>query len=123
MTSLEDRSRAHAIGHIATRASGAGTRTKLDRRRNDAKFLAALIADVEQELGPERLGIAERGHIEGYCGTVLLLQNLNARLAAGERLDSEHTEACKVMVHFASLLGLSKQQTGDTDGRPALHSA
>jgi hypothetical protein len=115
-------SRTRGIGRIPTSTAGGGKRTKLDRRRNDAKFLAALIASVEQELGPERLGIAERGHVEGYAGTCLLLQNLNARLAAGERLDSEHTEACKVMVHFASLLGLSKQQTGDTDGRSALHS-
>jgi hypothetical protein len=80
----------------------------LRTRTHATKFLTALIAGVEEELGGrERLGILEPNCVEGYAGTVLLVQNLNARLARGESVDcNEHTHACDVMLRLASHLGL-----------------
>ena len=91
------------------------THAQLDHRTNAAKFLAALIAGVEQELGGhDRLGITERNYVDGYCGTVLLTQNLNVRLARGEKINfSEHTQACRTMMSFASRLGLKRRAKGD----------
>jgi hypothetical protein len=85
-------------------------RPKLDGRTNATKFLTALTARVEEELG-DRLGIVERGYIDGYCGTCLLVQNLTTRLARGEQIDfSEYTQACQNMMSFASLLGLKSNK-------------
>jgi hypothetical protein len=86
-------------------------RPKLDGRTNATKFLIALTASVEEELG-DRLGLVERGYIDGYCGTCLLVQNLTARLARGEQInEAQYTEACQTMLRFASLLGLNKQHS------------
>jgi hypothetical protein len=105
------------------RSKGTRRQAKLDHRTHATKFLTALIASVEQELGGrERLGILERNCVEGYCGTVLLVQNLNARLARGESIDiSAHTRACDVMLRIASHLGLKQHNTGDTHERSAIH--
>ena len=68
------------------RSKGTRPQAKLDHRTHATKFLTALIASVEQEIGGrERLGILERNCVEGYCGTVLLVQNLNARGSRRER--------------------------------------
>jgi hypothetical protein len=86
----------------------------LDHRTNAAKAMAALTADVEEELG-RQLGVTERNYVDAFCGTVLLVQNLNARLVRGEPINfSEHTQACQTMLSFASLLGLksNKQLNG-----------
>ena len=92
------------------RSKGTRRQAKLDHRTHATKFLTALIASVEEELGGrERLGVMERNCVEGYCGTVLLVQNLNARLARGESVDvTEHARVCDVMLRIASHLRLSK---------------
>ena len=91
--------------------SKARPRLKLDGRTNATKFLIALTASVEEELG-DRLGLVERGYIDGYCGTRLLVQNLTTRLARGEQInEAEYTKACQTMLRFASLLGLNKQHS------------
>jgi hypothetical protein len=101
------------------RSKGTRPQAKLDHRTHATKFLTALIASVEQELGGrERLGILERNCVEGFAGTAMLVQNLNARLARGESIDiGEHTRACDVMLRLASHLGLkgSKQRNVEAD--------
>jgi hypothetical protein len=84
------------------------TLNQLDRRTNAARFLTALIDSIEQELGgPDHIDIATRHNIEGYCGTVLLLKNLNTRLVQGEQISfDEHARACRTMMDFANRLGL-----------------
>lgn len=85
-------------------------RPKLDGRTNATKFLTALTARVEEELG-DRLGLVERGYIDAYCGTCLLVQNLTTRLARGELVnEAEYTQACQNMMSFASLLGLKSNK-------------
>jgi hypothetical protein len=88
------------------------TLSQLDRRTNAARFLAALIDSVEQELGGhDQIDIATRHNVEGYCSTVLLLKNLNTRLVQGEQIDFDtHARACRTMMDFASCLGLKGTQ-------------
>ena len=87
------------------------TRAELDGRTNAARHFDRLIADIEADLGGhDQLSTIERSLIEGFAGAAVVLDNLNTRLALGERINlGEHAQCVNALTKIASRLGLRRR--------------
>jgi hypothetical protein len=86
-------------------------RSQLDGRTNSAKRFDRLVNDIEIDLGGrDQLSTIELALIEGFAGAYVALENLNTRLALGEKIDlSEHAQAISAMVRVSNKLGLQRR--------------
>ena len=84
-------------------------RDNLDGRTYAAKQFDKLYSDISSDLGGD-LTAVERALVEGFCGSVIVLQALNTKLALGQAVDlAEHASVCSSMVRIASKIGLSRR--------------
>jgi hypothetical protein len=84
-------------------------RDNLDGRTHAAKAFERLYGDISSDLGND-LTAVERALVEGFCGSVVVLQALNTKLALGEAIDlTEHASVCSSMVRIAAKIGLSRR--------------
>jgi hypothetical protein len=95
-------------------------RAQLDGRTSAAKLFDRLVLDVENDLGgPAQLSTIEHALVEGFCGAAVMLQSLNARIAAGEQIDAgAHALAISALVRVASRLGLARRARDVTPPDP-----
>jgi len=84
----------------------------LDRRTAARKAFAALVAEIEHDLGGrEQLSAIEKSLIQAYAGSAILLDDLNARVVLGQEIDvGTHAQMTSALVRIASRLGLQRRQ-------------
>ena len=99
--------------HRATRPQLV-TRAQLDGRTRAAKTFDRLAGEIARTSGAGmRLSAIEASLVEAFCGSFVVVDNLNARLLLGQSIDVfEHAAAVSGMVRIASRLGLQRR-TGD----------
>jgi hypothetical protein len=86
---------------------------RLDARLAAAKQFESIVAGIAADLGGEdNLSIMQRELIDAFAGAAISVHDLNARLLLGEKINlAMQVEACRVMVSFASHLGLKRAIT------------
>jgi hypothetical protein len=92
------------------------TRNALDGRSNAIKQFDAIASSIVADLGGEdQLTTVQRHLIEAFAGASITVDNLNARLLLGEKLDIlEYSTAISTMVRVASRIGLHRVATDIT---------
>ena len=87
------------------------TRGELDGRTTAAKEFDRIVSAIEADLaGGDQLSTIEHGLIEAYAGAFVILQDLNARLVLGQKIDfTQHAQSVTEMVRVATRLGLSRR--------------
>jgi hypothetical protein len=87
------------------------TRDVLDGRTAVAKAFDKLAGDIHSDLGGrDQLSAIELALVEAFVGASVTLDQLNAKLLLGEKIDlSQHAQASNAMVRIASRLGLRRR--------------
>ncbi len=99
------------------------TRKSLDQRSNAAKLFDHLVTHIQADLGGrDQLSTVELSLIEGFVGATVVMNDLNTRLALGQKIDlAEHAAAVSAMVRVAAKIGLSRRSrivSGLVEARP-----
>ena len=86
------------------------TRENLDRRSKAAQQFDAIARGITGDLGGEdQLSTVQRHLVEAFAGVACQVNDLNARLLLGEKIDViEHSQAISTMVRIASRLGIRR---------------
>jgi hypothetical protein len=84
--------------------------TKLDRLARSARQFDAIARGVAEDMGGEdQLSTVQKHLCEAFAGVALQVNDCNARLLLGERVDIiEHSAACAILVRIASRLGIKR---------------
>jgi hypothetical protein len=87
------------------------TRAELDGRTNAAKYFDNLVASIKADIGGhDTLSAIQLTLIEGYVAAAVTMQNLNARVALGEEIDSAQlSHSVNAMIKIAGKLGIKRQ--------------
>jgi hypothetical protein len=87
------------------------TRDHLDQRSNAAKLFDRLASAIQADLGGrDQLTAVELALIEGFAGAAVVLEDLNTRIALGEKVDFQsHALACSSLVRIAAKIGVSRK--------------
>jgi hypothetical protein len=96
------------------------TRDVIDGRTSVAKAFDKLVDDIHSDLGGrEALSAIELALVEAFVGASVTLDQLNAKLLLGEKIDlSQHSQASNAMVRIASRLGLRRRPRDVTPPDP-----
>jgi hypothetical protein len=86
------------------------TREELDGRTSACKQFDSIARGVCEDLGGEReLSTVMKHLVEAFAGMAIQVNDCNARLLLGERVDIvEHSQACVTLVRIASRLGIKR---------------
>jgi hypothetical protein len=92
------------------------TRSAIDGRSNAAKQFAAIALGIAQDLGGEgRLSTVQRHLVEAFAGAAISVNDLNARLLMGEKIDIlEQSQVISTLVRIAARLGVRRAITDIT---------
>jgi hypothetical protein len=93
-------------------------RDQLDGRTTVAKAVDRMTAAIHRDLGGiDQLSAIERSLVGAYVGMALALEDMNARLAAGEAIDrAVHAQSTSTLVRIASRLGLQRRARNIVEG-------
>jgi hypothetical protein len=104
-------------GNTLSMSSGNGrgkirllTRDVLDGRTQACRQFDTIARGIAQDLGGEgELSTVQKHLVEAFAGVALQVNDCNARLLLGERVDIvEHSQACATLVRIASRLGIKR---------------
>jgi hypothetical protein len=86
------------------------TRDNLDGRTKAAQQFDAIASGIAEDLGGEdRLSTVAKHLVEAFAGAALHVNDLNARLLLGEKVDIvNHAQAISAMVRVASRIGIHR---------------
>jgi hypothetical protein len=92
------------------------TREAIDGRTNAAKQFAAIAIGIAQDFGGEaRLTTVQRHLVEAFAGAAISVNDLNARLLMGEKIDIlEQSQVISTLVRIAARLGVRRAVTDIT---------
>lgn len=87
------------------------TRDALDGRTRARKLFDSIASGIENDLGGrEHLSTVELALVEAFAGAALHLNDLNARLLLGQKIDlAEHAAAIGAMVRVAARIGTRRR--------------
>ena len=86
------------------------TRAQIDGRTRARRKFDAIVAGIASDLGGEdRLSTVARHLVEAFAGAALHVNDLNARLLLGEKIDiTEHAQAISTLVRIAARIGIHR---------------
>lgn len=95
--------------HRATKAQPL-TRSAIDGRSTALKQFDAIASGIAADLGGEdRLSTVERHLVEAFAGAAICVNDLNARLLLGEKIEIlEFSQAISSVVRLAARIGVKR---------------
>jgi hypothetical protein len=86
------------------------TRQELDGRTRARRQFDAIAEGIAAELAPDQLSTVRKHLIEAFAGVAVVMNDLNARLLAGEPIDlMEQAQAATTLTRLATRIGLARR--------------
>jgi hypothetical protein len=89
------------------------SREVLDARTKAHRQFDAIAKGIAHDLSaddPEQLTVVEKFLVEAFCGVVMHINDLNAKLLLGQEVDIlQHSQVVSMMVRIASRIGISRR--------------
>jgi hypothetical protein len=97
------------------------TRASLDGRTRARRQFDAIAEGIAADLSPDQLSTVRKHLIEAFAGMAVVMNDLNARMLAGESIDlSEQAQTATTLTRLATRIGLARiprDVTGDATMR------
>src|SRR5262245_31972766 len=86
------------------------TRASLDGRTRARRQFDAIANGIAADLRPDQLSTVRKHLIEAFAGVAVVMNDLNARLLAGEPIDlAELAQNATTMTRLATRIGLGRE--------------
>jgi hypothetical protein len=86
------------------------TRQELDGRTRARRQFDAIAEGIAAELPPDQLSTVRKHLIEAFAGVAVVMNDLNARLLAGEAIDlAEQAQTATTLTRLATRIGIERR--------------